>query len=135
MHKVPTLQDIERFVRDFAGLGAGQSVTPQTRLDADLGITGDDGDDLLKAAAEHFGAKLADPIHGYRETFSLAENEYLFHAEGFDLLGVSVLVRAVSNKPKPRIRDLTLAELHDAIIRTSVNATLPNISLERTREG
>lgn len=134
MNEVPTIHDIERFVRTFAGLGAGQSVTPQTRLDADLGITGEDGDDLLRAVAEHFGAKLADPIHGYRETFSLEQNEYLFHAEGFDLLGVLHLLRSVLNWPTPKVRDLTVGELHDAIIRTRVIATLPNPSLDRTRE-
>lgn len=58
MHQSPSFEDIERFVRDFAGLRANQAVTPQTRLDADLGITGGDGDDLLSRASEHFRAKL-----------------------------------------------------------------------------
>ena len=133
MRQAPTIQDIELFVRDFAGLRTGREITPQSRLDADLGITGDDGDDLLRAAAEHFGAKLAHPVHGYRETFSLGENEYLFHAEGLDLIGVSGLLRWVLKQPLPKVRDLTLAELHDAILRTSVGATLPNTSFERTR--
>lgn len=134
MHKSPSLQEVEHFVRDFAGLRNDKQVTPQTRLDADLGITGDDGDDLLKAAAEHFGARLSDPVNGYRTTFSLAEDECLFHAEGLDLIGIASLVRSLRSLPPPKVRDLTLAELHDAIVRTCVSETLPNKSLERTRE-
>jgi hypothetical protein len=135
MQQRPSFQEIELFVRDFAGLRPDQSVTPQTRLDADLGITGGDGDDLLEKAAEHFNARLQHPMHGYRETFLLAENEYLFGAEGLDHLGVTAFLRWVRNEPEPKVRDVTMGELHSAILRTVVSDTPSNKSLERTREG
>ncbi|MDR7070956.1 hypothetical protein J2X02_003830 [Pseudoxanthomonas japonensis] len=107
----PSFSDVAEFVRDFAGFGHGKAITAQTRLDADLGIAGLDGDDLLKQAAEHFNAKLAGS-DGYISTFNLAPNEYLFGSEGLDLLGIGALVR-----PRPLVRDLTAGELHDAICR------------------
>src|SRR5688572_9937469 len=106
MHQPPSFQDIERFVRNFTGIRSNQAITPQTRLDADLGVTGDDGEALLKQAAERFGAALSHPIHGYRETFLLEENEYLFHGEGFDPIGLSFLVRWLRNEPRPKVRDV-----------------------------
>jgi hypothetical protein len=130
MHQPPSFQDIEQFVREFTGIQSSQAITPQTRLDADLGVTGDDGEALLRQAAERFGAVLSHPIHGHRETFSLGENEYLFHDEGFDPIGLSVLVRWMRNEPRPKVRDVTVAELHDAILRTSVSDPLPNNTLE-----
>jgi hypothetical protein len=134
MRQPPSLQDVELFVRDFARLRASYVLHPQTRLDADLGITGDDGDELLQRASKHFGVSLANPTHGYRETFSLAEDEFLFHGEGHDLLGISRLLQRLLKVPPQKVRDLTIAELHDAILRTKLNETPPNKSLERTRE-
>jgi hypothetical protein len=135
MQHSPAFQDVERFVRGFAALRHNQLVSPQTRLEADLGITGDDGDELLQSASKHFGAELAHPIRGYRDIFSLATDEYLFHSEGFDLIGVGALVRWLWNEPRPRVRDLTMGELHNAIVQTIVGTPPPNKSLERTREG
>jgi hypothetical protein len=135
MQQRPSFQDVERFVRDFAGLRSDQTVTSKTRLNADLGITGGDGDDLLEKAAKYFNARLQHPIHGYRETFSLAENEYLFDAEGLDHFGVTAFLRWARNEPQPKVRDVTMSELHGAILRTIVSETPPNKSLERTREG
>lgn len=120
MNTYPTFQDVEAFVRDFAGLRRKQVVTPDTRLEADLRITGDDGTELLEKASAHFGVQLADPVHGVRRTFGLAENEYLFHGEGLEIPGISALIRWVFNPPEtsePRYRDLTMKELHDALVR------------------
>ena len=117
MNPPPTFQDVEAFVRDFAALRRNQVITPDTRLENDLGITGDDGDELLQKAATHFGVQLADPVHGYRPTFGLGENEYLFNSEGLDLLGIGELIRRLRKQPPEVIRDLTMEELHNAILR------------------
>lgn len=134
MHQLPSFQDVELFVRDFAGLRRKHQIAPETRLEAHLGITGDDGDELLQRASKHFGVALAHPIHGYRDTFALADNEYLFHGEGLDLLGISALLGWLRNGERPRVRDLTMAELHGAIVRSIHGSAPPNTSLERARE-
>ena len=113
-----SFDDVVSFVRSFARIRGSRTITRETQLEADLGITGDDGADVLEEVARHFNAALASPQDGYRTTFNLRANEYLFSSEGFDLLGISVLIRWLRNEPRPVVRDLTLGQLHDAIIKT-----------------
>ncbi len=87
---------------------------PETRLDADLGITGDDGLDLIKAAETTFGVSLISDEHGVREAFGLAPDEFLFGTEEFDPIGW--LIGPFINRPQPIIRDLTVSELYQAIV-------------------
>lgn len=133
MSQAPTFQEVETFVRHFAGLRQNHVVEPASRLEADLGITGDEGDDLLQGASRQFGVQLADPVLGYRSTFGLAHDEYLFHGEGLDLLGIGAIIRWIRKEPRPRVRDLTMAELHNAILRSGATEAPRNTSLERTR--
>ena len=112
----PSFSEVAEFVCNFAVLGSARIITPQTRLDADLGVTGDDGSDLLSQAARHFNSRLAGS-DGYITTFGLAPNEYLFHSEGIDLLGIGALADRLLRRPKFVVRDLTVGELHDAICR------------------
>ena len=84
----PSFAETVEFVRRFSGHGVKTIIVADTRLDSDLGITGDDGSDLLDEAGRYFGADLSGH-DGFRTTFGLAPNEYLFHAEGFDLVGAS----------------------------------------------
>lgn len=107
----PTLEEVIEFVRDFTGLKASRLITKDTKLDADLGLTGDDGDEFLQEASKRLKAVLSDEATGYRSTFSLADDEYLFHSEGFDPLGIAALFRPRA----PKVRDLSVGELHAAI--------------------
>lgn len=111
----PTLSQLVDFVRDFTG-NRRASITAQTYLEEDLGITGDDGAELLEEVAQRFGIVLHTDEDGYRTTFSLGENEYLFHSEGFDPLCIGRLIGWLRNKPRPIIRDLTVGALHDALV-------------------
>ena len=104
------------FVREFSGIGPRRTVGPRTRLEADLGLTGDDGEGLLDAASHYFDADLASPEHGIAATLSLGPNETLFGSEGLDPLGIARLVRLFQNRPEPVVRDLTVAELHAALV-------------------
>ena len=106
-------------MREFAGLKASRILDAQTRLEADLGITGDDGAELLQAAATRFGVVLADAQRGYRDTFQLEENDYLFHSEGLQLSGAEALASWIRRKPRPRVVGLTVGGLHEAILRAT----------------
>ncbi|MHC9087066.1 hypothetical protein ACYX7E_18795 [Luteimonas sp. RIT-PG2_3] len=112
----PSFVQVANFVREFAGLDDSKGISLDTRLEADLGVTGGDGDDLLQVAAQHFNSRLSGQ-DGYVTTFVLAPNEYLFHPEGLDLLGVGAAVGRLLGRPKHVVRDLTVGELHDAICR------------------
>lgn len=39
----------------------------------------------------------------------------MFGSEGFDLIGVGALFGWLRGEPRPSIRDLTIAELHDVL--------------------
>ncbi len=116
----PSFDEVAAFVSDFAGIPRSSSIEPETRLEQDLGITGDDGDALLKEASKRFSVDLASREAGYRASFGLAPNEYLFSSEGVDLLGITVLLRLLSGEPKPIVLDLTVGRLHEVICRMSV---------------
>jgi hypothetical protein len=119
-HSAPTFDDLALFLRDFARISPRTAISPETRIEADLGITGDDGDDLLKGVATHFRTPLASPEDGYRSTFGLAPNEYLFHSEGVDMLGFGRLLARLfrrTDEAPAVVRDLTVGELFAAILR------------------
>jgi hypothetical protein len=117
----PSLLDVANFVRAWTGMSKKFVVRSETRLEADLGVTGDDGEELLKAIAKEFSVALANPDDGYRTTFSLSPNEYLFSSEGFDLLGIGSLI-GQGGTPNYFVRDLTVGQLHTAIVRRVSNA-------------
>ena len=111
----PSFEEVVAFVRDFHSISPRQAIASETRLEADLGITGDDGEDLLLAASERFQVDLLSPKKGISKILGLGPNEYLFGPEGFDPIGITVLVRWLKGKPRPIYRDLTVGELHDSI--------------------
>lgn len=111
----PSIQDVADLVRGFTW--ERYSITTETRLEEDLRITGDDGVDLLEAAEERFGVDLSDSERGIAATLDLGPNEYLFHAEGSGLVDFVALFRRLRGKPRTTVRDLTVADLHEAILQ------------------
>jgi hypothetical protein len=47
------------FIRDFARLSRNKKIVPETLFEEDLGITGDDGCELLEATGKRFGIRLS----------------------------------------------------------------------------
>jgi hypothetical protein len=107
---VPSFEQFAKSMREFAVLSSGTAITPATRFEKDLGITGDDGKDLLVVIEKHFGVQLSSREHGVRQVFSLKPNESLFHSEGFDLLGIF---------SGESVREFTVGELYDVVCRVS----------------
>jgi hypothetical protein len=105
----PTFEEFAEFVRGFAGLSRKTPIGPSTRFERDLGVTGDDGCDLLRETEVRFGVALSSKEHGYRQTFTLGPDEYLFHAEGLDIFGLC----------SGPVREFTAGELYDAVCRAS----------------
>jgi len=111
----PSLFQVIEFVRDFIG-DHRTPINVDTYLEADLGVTGDDGSELLEEIAQAFGVILCTETEGYRITFGLQENEYLFESEGFDLFGINRLRDWLRGVPRPIIRDLSIGQLHRALV-------------------
>jgi len=104
----PSLSEVIAFVREFTGVRPHRLITAETRLDADLGVTGLDGDSLLRAAIERFRVDLASPKEGIAQTLGLAPNEYFFGPEGLDPLCITALVRWLRRDGVARIPSLSV---------------------------
>jgi acyl carrier protein len=98
------------FVREWRRLSRKRKIEPESEFEADLGITGDDGIDLLSATERRFDIRLCSEEHGFRETFNLGSNEFLFHSEGFGP-DVPTLV----GRPSPMITAFNVGELYRAV--------------------
>jgi acyl carrier protein len=109
-----SFDDCADFIRQWAKLSRKKEITPETQFEDDLGISGDDGCDLLEATEKRFMITLSSAEHGYRKTFDLSPNEFLFHPEGF---GPSVpdMLRRSFGRPEPVVVAFTVGELYKAV--------------------
>jgi len=109
------------FVRERSRIPTRVPIDGHTRLDADLGVTGDDGDELLRDVASHYQVALSNKTSGYRDAFELGADEYLFNREGVSLFGIGSLIcwilRGFREAPQTVVVDLTLERLHSVVVR------------------
>jgi acyl carrier protein len=111
----PTFSDIADFVREQARLPAKRQIEPDTQFERDLGITGDDGVELLEAAQKRFKVNLRPDESSYRAIFNLRANQYLFNSEGLDLWSGGIDIVTLFTDTNPTVRALTVGELFEAI--------------------
>jgi len=71
---------------------------------------------LLEAAEKTFRVDFCSTEQSFSTIFSLKENEYLFNSEGLDLLGICRLFDWIRGIPRPVIRDLSVGQLHRALV-------------------
>lgn len=116
MKRTPRLDDVVAFVREFSGMRSVTPLPPSSRIDADLGITGDDAVELLKAAEQRFGVDFGDD---FGATFGLRPGQVLFGSEGLGVPGLD-LVRG-GRTHEAAIRDLRVIELHNAILQCAID--------------
>ena len=122
----PSLSDLVAVIRAEAAIPPARPIDGETRLEADLGITGDDGEALLRAVERRFDVSLA--IDGSRRpVFGLRPNEYLFHEEGVDPFGLWQRLGNLLRRMKPRsvVTDLTVGRLHEALRRMQRDRSRP----------
>jgi len=119
----PTFEEFSDFIREFAGFSASTEIARATRFEKDLGITGDDGCDLLDEVERKFGALLHSKEHGYRKSLDLDQNEFLFNSEGFNPF--ELLTILLKKTERSKVRDFTVGELFDAVCRADSNEVQP----------
>tara|TARA_R110002050_G_C8886535_1_gene509188 strand:- start:1123 stop:1494 length:372 start_codon:yes stop_codon:yes gene_type:complete len=112
----PTFDQVSRFLRDFTGCSKKKQIFPETMLEEDLHITGDDGVELLDKAEKQFSVSFPFGSE-FRELFELSENEYLFTSEGFDPIGIGLLIGWIRKKPKPIVKDLSVGKFHQVLTK------------------
>ncbi|MDH3223375.1 MAG: DUF1493 family protein [Gemmatimonadota bacterium] len=116
------LDDVVEFVREFTRVPPRISITADTRIEADLGVTGDDGVELLLGAEERFCADFGDDLAG---VFGLDQGQTLFNDEGTGMPGMGVLLRLLGRGAPPEVRDLKVGELYEALLRSTVEGPNP----------
>jgi hypothetical protein len=112
-----SFNDFVLFLREWGHIPIREKISPETQFERDLGITGDDGCELLEAAESKFGIRLCSEGDGYRKTFNLAPNEYLFTSEG------GMISEPISLFSNSVIRSFTVGELYLAV-RTALEAKI-----------
>jgi hypothetical protein len=98
-----------------------KQISLDTQFERDLGITGDDGIELLEAVQERYGIEFTS------ESFRLEFNEYVFHSEGFELF--PIFFQSLFGKPMPEVRSFTVGELYEAVLK-ELDKVLPAESPE-----
>ena len=111
-----TFDEFARFIRQYWAVPARKGITPETRFERDLGLTGDDGDDLLLATEKQFGVALCSDETGVRETFNLEPSEFLFHSEGLELFPFEMT--SLFGTAAHFVREFTVGELYEAVRKT-----------------
>ncbi|WP_392564119.1 hypothetical protein RHO13_00200 [Orbus wheelerorum] len=133
LHTEPLIDEVIQAIIDFWGEGLIHIIiTPDTLLEEDLGISGDDGIELLEVIEQTFNVDFNYPDDGednFRHNFDLDENEYLFTGEGWssgclfanllDLLRLSNIPTIKKNffPVQPIITDLSVRKLHSVICK------------------
>jgi acyl carrier protein len=109
----PSFEQLAEFIRRECGLRKDKHIDADTQFERDLGITGDDGGELLEAVEKQY------QIEFTHESFGLEFNEYLFHSEGFDLSPIQSLF----GRPIPEVRSFTAGELYEAVLKELIKQT------------
>jgi hypothetical protein len=112
----PTFDEFAAWLREYWNVPVRKAIVPETQFERDLGLTGDDGDDLLEAAEKEFQVRFGNEETGIRETFNLEPNEYLFNSEGWGP-SPAELISLFSDSSYPTVRSFTVGELFEAVRR------------------
>lgn len=109
-----TFDEFAEWLRWYRYIPARKAILPETQFERDLGLTGDDGTDLLEATEKRFEVRLGNEETGLRDTFNLQPNEYLFHSEGWGPSPAEI-ISLFSDSPSPTVRCFTVGELFEAV--------------------
>lgn len=106
------LEDVIAFIREHQRLGERIPITSTTFFERDLGITGDDGVELLEDIQKRFGVSFIGPDGSLSGAFGLAADEYLFHSEGFNPF---LFVANLFGYAIEKVRPLSVGQLHQVV--------------------
>lgn len=110
-----TFDEFAAWLREYWDVPPRKEILPETQFEHDLGLTGDDGVDLLEATEKRFEVRLGDEETGVREIFNLQPNEYLFNSEGWGPSPREII--SLFSRGATVVRKFTVGELFDAVRR------------------
>lgn len=119
----PSFVELADFVRERCVLGSDKVITPETLFEKDLGVTGDDGPDLLEAVEKRFNVCLDSDEVPFQELFNVGPNELLFGWEGWGFTTapdpeiITIFGPHPSCPGEYTVKPFTVGELHEAMRR------------------
>ena len=112
MTKPCTLPELIDFIRENQGIARSKPVLVASYLEKDLGITGDDGSDLLEAIQDRYSISFT------MDSLGLSKGQSIFHTEG---MRVFQLIASLVGRDSENVKDITVGELYLAICRADWN--------------
>jgi len=106
-------EEFVKVVRSFCVIFESLQINQKTRLELDLGITGDNGEELFRHLFGYFKIPLPKSERDFREMFKLKPGEKLFHSEG--VLPMVKLVKSVDFIQFEQVYPITMGELFEAL--------------------
>ncbi len=113
----PSFEQVVDFIREWTHVPYRKPITRETRFEDDLGVTGDDGIDLLKAIELEYDIHFEADDYSFRETFNLSSNEYLFHSEAAPTIFGQMEFTTIFGSGPETVRSPTVGELYVALQR------------------
>ncbi len=107
-----SLADLIGLIRQHQGISRKTVITELSLLEKTLGITGDDGVELLDAIEQKFGISFAGSDGSFRSAFGVSDREYLFHSEGLSLFSA---IAALLGQTPENVKEITVGDLYLAI--------------------
>ena len=119
MIKELSIENLVTLIRTTQGISKNKVINESTLLESDLGITGDDGRELLEEIENQFNLSFVGKDGTHKEFFDLENNQYLFHSEGVDLFGIFsfFLGRKTEN-----VKSISVGELYNAASKAKRNS-------------
>jgi hypothetical protein len=106
----PSFDELAAIIREVAQVPPEQPIREDTQFERDLGVTGDDGGYLLQAVEKRLNIPFPANADDFRRLFDLADREYLFNSEGWDIETILPFGK------KSTVRAFTVGELHKALL-------------------
>lgn len=104
-----TLESLICLIRESQGFSEKDLVTEASLLEKDLGITGDDGCELLETIEKKFNISFTGSDGSLRDAFGLKEGQFLFHSEG---MGLFMWLASLFRRDAENVKAITVGELY-----------------------
>ena len=111
--KISSFEELASLIRKHQGFRPDKRILPEFQFERDLGVTGDDGVEILEEVQNRYGIEFS------RKSLDLEDNEYLFHPEGF--APFPFVFQSLFGRATPTVRLFTVGELYSALKREMEN--------------
>lgn len=116
MRQTLTPDSLIALIREHQRVAPKLEIGENSLLEKDLGITGDDGCELLEAIQEKFEISFLGQDGTIKDAFNLKDGQYLFHSEG---MGLFWLIARLFDRDLENVKPITVGELYRAACKAN----------------